>query len=452
MQVTETARDGLKRTLQVVVAQAELGERFSARLDRLKDQVEIKGFRKGKVPVPHLKKIYGKAVMQEVLEQALSDTSQKVIKERNERPAQQPKIELVDKSEGIFDRIVDGTADLAYSMEFEVLPPIPVPDLSAVKIEKLVASVDDEAVTKALSDLAERGTTFDVADGRAAENGDMVTMDFVGRIDGEKFEGGEAQGASLVLGKGQYIPGYEEGLIGVKAGENRKVTGTFPAEYQMKNLAGKTAEFDVTVKAVSQPKLPAIDDEFAKGYGAEDLSKLKEMIVSQIAREYAQASRMKTKREVLDALDNGNKFDLPASLVDFEFNSIWTQVSNDLKARGKSFADEGKSEEDARKEYRDIAERRVRLGLVIGEIGEKNKLTVSEDELRAALIERARQFPGQEKHVYDYFAKTPGALAELRAPIFEDKVIDHILGQAVVTEKNVTKEELFKQVEETTEG
>lgn len=452
MQVTETARDGLKRTLQVVIAQAELGARFSQRLDSLKDQVQIKGFRKGKVPVPHLKKLYGKAVMQEVLEQALTDTSQKAIKERNERPAQQPKIELVDKSEGIFDRIVEGQADLAYSMEFEVLPPIPVPDLKAFKIEKLVAEVDDAAVNKALSDLAERSTTFEADEARAAENGDMVTMDFVGRIDGETFDGGKAEGASLVLGKGQYIPGYEEGLIGVKAGEDRKVSGTFPAEYPMKNLAGKTAEFDVSVKAVSKPKLPNIDDEFAKDFGAEDLAKLKDMVVSQIAREYEQASRMKTKREVLDALDIGNKFDLPASLVDFEFDNIWAQVTNDLKARGKSFSDEGKTEDDARKEYREIAERRVRLGLVIGEIGEKNKLTVSEDELRRALIERARQFPGQEKHVYEYFEKTPGAVAELRAPIFEDKVIDHILGQAMVSEKKVSKEDLFKQVAETTEA
>jgi trigger factor len=451
MQVTETARDGLKRTLKVVVGQAELGERFSVRLDELKERVQLKGFRKGKVPVPHLKKMYGKALMQEVLEQTLNDTSSKAIQERNERPAQQPKIEIVDGGKELLDRLADGKADLAYSMSFEVLPPIPVTDLKALKIERLVADVDGEALDKALDELAERGITFAPEDGRAAETGDMVTMDFVGRIDGEVFEGGSGEGASLVLGKGQFIPGYEEGLIGVKAGEDRTVNGTFPAEYPMKNLAAKSAQFEVKVKAVAKPSKPGIDDAFASGLGVESLDKLKELVTAQIKREYDGASRMKMKREILDALDKSHSFDLPASLVDFEFENIWKQLENNLKATNKTFADEGKTEDEARAEYRGIAERRVRLGLVIGEIGEKNKLVVSQDELRRALIDRARQFPGQEKMVYEYYEKQPGALAELRAPIFEDKVIDHVIDQASVTEKKVAKDELFKQVEETTE-
>ena len=452
MQVTETARDGLKRTLKVVVGQDELGERFSVRLDELKGRVQIKGFRKGKVPMPHLKKMYGKALMQEVLEQAVTDTSAKVIKERNERPAHQPKIELMDAGEGVFDRIVDGKADLAYSMSFEVLPPIPVTDLKTLKLERVVADVDGEAVDKALSELAERNTAFAPEDGRTAATGDMATMDFVGRIDGETFDGGAGEGASLVLGKGQFIAGFEDGLIGVKAGEDRVVSATFPADYPMKNLAGKTAQFDVKVKAVAAPQIPAIDDAFATGLGAENLDKLKELVSAQIKREYDAASRMKLKRELLDALDKGHAFELPGSLVDFEFQSIWKQLENNLKATNKTFADEGKTEEEALVEYRGIAERRVRLGLVIGEIGEKNELTVSQDELRRALIERARQFPGQEKMVYEYFEKTPGALAELRAPIFEDKVVDHVLEQADVTERKVSKDELFKLVEETTES
>ncbi|MFN0219459.1 MAG: trigger factor [Hyphomicrobium sp.] len=451
MQVTETARDGLKRTLKVVVDQEELGQRFSVRLDELKDRVQLKGFRKGKVPVPHLRKVYGKAVMQEVLEQTLNDTSQKAIKERNERPAQQPKIELVGGADGVFEKIVAGEADLAYSMSFEVLPPIPVVDLATLKLERLVADADDAAIEKALGDLAERNTTFAPEEGRAAAEGDMVTMDFVGRIDGETFEGGAGEGASLVIGKKQFIPGFEEGLIGVKAGEDRVVVGTFPDDYPMKTLAGKTANFDVKVKAVAVSAKPAIDDALAAGLGAENLAKLKDLVGAQIKREYDQASRLKLKREILDALDKAHSFDLPGSLVDFEFQNIWSQLENNLKATNKTFADEGKSEDDARVEYRGIAERRVRLGLVIGEIGEKNKLVVSQDELRRALVERARQFPGQEKMVYEYYEKTPNALAELRAPIFEDKVIDFVIDRAKPSEKKVSSEDLIKQVAETTE-
>ena len=452
MQVTETVNDGLKRNLTVVVPKQELGERLSIRLDELKDRVRIKGFRKGKVPAQHLKKVYGKSVMQEVLEQAVSDTSAKVIKDRNERPAQQPTIQLVDAGQEAIEKIVNGEADLAYSMTFEVLPPIPQPDLSKIAIERLVAEVDDEALNTALGDIAERNMKYDVEDGREAANGDMVTMDFVGKVDGEVFEGGSAENAPLVLGKGQFIPGFEDGLIGVKAGDERTVSATFPADYPMKNLAGKEAQFDVKVKAVSKANKPEINEEFAAGLGAETLDKLKELVTAQIKREYEQASRMKMKREVLDALDNGETFELPASLVDFEFENIWKQLENNLKATNKTFADEGKTEEEARTEYRNIAARRVRLGLVIGEIGEKNKLSVTQDELRRALIERARQFPGQEKMVYEYFEKTPGALAELRAPIFEEKVIDHVLEQVKPVEKKVSKEELFKQVEAVTEA
>ncbi len=452
MQVTETSRDGLKRTLKVVVEQAELGERFSVRLDELKDRVQIKGFRKGKVPTPHLKKLYGKSLMQEVLEQAVSDTSAKAIKERNERPAQQPKIELVDTDKDAFEKIVSGEADLAYQMSFEVLPPIPVTDLTTLKLEKLVADVDEDSLNKALADLAERNTSYELEEGRAATDGDLVTMDFKGSLDGVEFEGGSAEGATLTMGKGQFIPGFEEGLKGVKAGESRTVKATFPAEYPMKNLAGNTADFAVDVKGVSKPKTPEINEEFAKGLGVEGLDKLKELVGEQIKREYEQAARLKIKRELLDALDKAHSFDLPPSLVDFEFDNIWRQVENNLKATNKTFADEGKTEDEARKEYRDIAERRVRLGLVIGEIGEKNKLTVSQDELRRALFERARQFPGQEKMVYEYYEKTPGAVAELRAPIFEDKVVDFVLEQAKPSERKVSRDELLKLVEEATES
>jgi trigger factor len=452
MQVTETARDGLKRTLQVVVGKAELGERFSERLDALKDRVQIKGFRRGKVPVEHLKKLYGKSLMQEVLEQTLNDTSTQAVKDRNERPAQQPKVELVGGEDGAFERIVNGEADLSYKMDFEVLPPIPLADLKTLKLERLVTDVDDAAIDKALSDLAERNTAYDPEEGRAASEGDLATMNFVGRIDGEAFEGGSGEGASLVIGKKQFIPGFEEGVIGMKAGDQKVVQATFPEDYPMKTLAGKTADFDVSVTAVAKPKKPEIDEDFAKGLGAENLEVLRGFVSEQIKREYDGASRAKLKREILDALDAAHKFELPASLVDFEFDNIWTQLQNDLKARNKTIADEGKSEDELRAEYRELAARRVRLGLVIGEIGDKNKLHVSQDEIRRALVEQARRYPGREKQVYEYYEKTPGALNELRAPIFEDKVIDHVIAEAGPIEKKVSRDDLLKAVEEATEN
>jgi trigger factor len=451
MQVTETAREGLKRTLQVVVGQAELSERFASRLDELKDRVQIKGFRRGKVPLTHLKKLYGKSVMQEVMEQTLNDTSARAIKDRNERPAQQPKVELVDFNEETFEKIASGQSDLEYNVSFEVLPPIPLADLKSLKLEKLVADVDDAAVSKALTNLAERNTAYDIEEGRAAGEGDLATLDFTGRIDGETFEGGSAEGQNLVIGKKQFIPGFEEGVTGMKAGDEKVIAGTFPDEYPVAALAGKTAQFDVKVTAVSKSRTPAVDEEFAKGVGTESLEQLRGFIAEQIKREYDQASRQKLKREILDALDAAHTFELPPSLVDFEFDNIWTQLENNLKATNKTFADEGKTEDEARAEYRKIAERRVRLGLVIGEIGEKNNLQVSQDELRRSLVEQARRYPGREKEVYEYYEKTPGALAELRAPIFEDKVIDFVIEEAKPGEKKVSRDELLKAVEEATE-
>lgn len=452
MQVTETGREGLKRTLTVVVAKDELGERFLGRLDEIKDRVELKGFRKGKVPIPHLKKVYGKSLMVEVVEEAMKDTSAKAIKERNERPAGQPKIDIIDADTGVVQRVIDGEADLAYSMSFEVLPPIPLADFSGFKLEKLDADVEDAEVDKALDNLAENRTKFDVEEGRAASEGDMVTMSFAGKIDGEAFEGGSSENASLVLGRKQFIPGFEDGLIGIKAGDERTIKATFPADYPMPTLAGKDADFHVKAIAVSKPQKPVIDDAFATELGAESAANLREMASAQIKREYDQGARMKLKREVLDLLDKAHTFELPASLVEFEFSNIWKQVENNLKATNKTFADEGKTEDEARAEYKGIAERRVRLGLVVGEIGEKNKITVNQDELRLALMEQARRYPGQEKMVYEYYEKTPGALAELRAPIFEDKVIDFIVAAAKPVERKVSKDELIKLVEEATQN
>ncbi|MFA5898906.1 MAG: trigger factor [Hyphomicrobium sp.] len=451
MQITETSSDGLKRTLQVVVPAGELGKRFDERLDSLKDRVQLKGFRKGKVPVPHLKKMYGRSVMVEVLQETVRDTSNQALADRQMRPAMQPDISLPEEQDEI-ERVLSGQADLAYSMSFEVLPAIELTDFSKLELERLVADVDDEALNKAVGELVDRSITYTPDEARPAEKGDRVTIDFVGKIDGEAFEGGTAEAAPIVLGEGNFIPGFEDGLMGAKTGDERDVPATFPADYPVATLAGKAANFAVTVKEVASPARPEVNDEFAKSLGAESVDQLKDLVKQQIAREYGNVTRMKLKRQLLDQLEKSHTFELPSSLVDSEFASIWQQLEANLTQSGKSFADEGKSEDETREEYRRIAERRVRLGLVIGEIADKNELKITQDEMRKALIEQARRFPGQEKTVYEYYEKNPGALAELRAPIFEDKVVDFVLEKAKPVEKKVSKDELFQKSEEAGEA
>ena len=451
MQITETSNEGLKRTLQVTVPAGELDKRFADRLDEMKDRVQLKGFRKGKVPVPHLKKMYGRSLMVEVLQETVRDTSNKALADRKERPAMQPSVSLPEDQAEI-ERVLSGQADLSYSMTFEVLPSFELADFKNLKLERLVADVDPEAVDKAVGDLVERSVTFTPDEARAAEKGDRVTVDFIGKIDGEVFEGGTAEAAPIVLGQGNFIPGFEEGITGAKAGDEREVVATFPADYPVATLAGKDATFAVKVKEVATAVRPEVDDEFAKTLGAESVTQLKELVGAQIAREYANAARLKLKRELLDQLEKAHEFELPPSLVDNEFAAIWEQLESNLKRSGKTFADEGKTEDEAREEYRRIAERRVRLGLVIGEIAERNELKITQDEMRKALIEQARRFPGQEKTVYEYYEKTPGALAELRAPIFEDKVVDFVLDKAKPADKKVSKDELFQKVEDATEA
>ncbi len=451
MQITETSSDGLKRTLKVVVGASELSQRFDQKLDEIKDQVQLKGFRKGKVPPAHIRKLYGKSLMSEVLEKAVNETSSQAIAERKERPALRPSIELVGGKDGM-EQVLEGKADLAYSMSFEVLPEIALADFSALSLERLTVDVDEASLAKALDDIAARSTTFTAEEGRAAVEGDRVTVDFSGSIDGVPFEGGSGTSMGVVIGQGGMIPGFEDGLKGIEAGQSRTIVATFPEAYPVPTLAGKQASFEVTATEIARPVKPEIDDAFAVTLGLESLDKLKDAVSGQIKAEYDQGARMKLKRELLDEIEKLHSFELPPSLVEFEFNQIFAQLEKSLKEQGKTFADEGKTEDEARAEYKVIAERRVRLGLVVGEIGDKNKIQVTQDELRRALIEQARRFPGQEKMVYEYFEKTPGALAELRAPIFEDKVVDHILSLANVTERKVTREELTKAVEAASEA
>ncbi|HRK19346.1 MAG TPA: trigger factor [Hyphomicrobiaceae bacterium] len=447
MQVTETVAQGLKRELKVVVGKDELAQKFNTRLESFKSEVQLKGFRKGKVPTAHIKKLYGRSLMGEVLQETLDETSRKAISDRNERPAMQPKVDIPEDQNAIA-AVIDGKDDLAYTMSFEVLPDIKLGDLSTLKLERETAKVDAADVDRGVEEIVTRATQHEDEEGRAAADGDRVTIDFVGRIDGVEFAGGKGEAMPVVLGRGGFIPGFEEGLIGAKAGETRTIKATFPEGYPEASLAGKTAEFETTVKAVGKPVKPAVDDEFAKSLGVESVAKLREAIEAQISAQYAQLSRLKLKRQILDQLDATHSFELPQSLVDNEFEGIWQQANAQLAQAGKTFADEGKTEEGAREEYRKIAERRVRLGLVIGEIGDKQKIQVTQDELRGALIEEARRYPGQEKFVYEYYQKNPQALTGLRAPIFEEKVVDYIVDLVKPAEKTVSREELLKAGQE----
>ena len=443
MQVTETVADGLKRELKVIIAQSELGQRFDKRLDEVKGEVSIKGFRPGKVPVAHVKKMYGRSLMAEVLQQALDETSRQAIVDRKERPALQPNIALSEDKEEI-EKVMSGKADLAYTMKFEVLPEIALTDMTALQLVRETLEVPAEEIDKGVNEIVERSTTYDDQDGRVAGDGDRVTIDFVGKVDGVEFPGGKGEGMGVVLGAGNFIPGFEDGLKGAKAGEERTITATFPEGYSEATLAGKTAEFATVVKSVGAPKKPVVDDEFAKTLGVESAEKMRELVSAQIKGQYDQITRAKLKRQLLDALDKAHSFELPESLVTNEFDGIFSGAKADLERAGKTFESEGKTEDDAKAEYRKIAERRVRLGLVIGEVGDKNKIVITQDELRSALIQQARQYPGQEKMVYEYYEKNPAALTELRAPIFEEKVVDFILAQAKPVEKIVSREDLFK--------
>ncbi len=446
MQVTETVSDGLRRELKVTVARPALQEKVDARLEEMKQRANIKGFRPGKVPVEHLRRLYGRSIMTEVLQQTISETSQKALAEREERPAQQPQINLPEDSEGV-ENIISGDADLEYTMSFEVIPTMELADLSKLKLEKEVAEVEDEDVEKSVQQLLESSATYEPKDG-AAEEGDQVKVDFVGKIDGEPFEGGSAEDISVVIGKNQFIPGFEEGLVGAKGGEERTVDVTFPEQYGAAHLAGKKAQFEITVKELGAPKLPEADDEFAKTMGFETMDKLRGAIRDKLSKELEQASRTKLKRQLLDELDRAHDFELPSSLVEQEFNDLWRQTTQQMERSGKSFEDMNTTEEQERERSRKLAERRVRLGLVLAEIGQRNNIEVSDEEMKRAMMDQARQYPGQEKQVIEYFQQNPGALIELRGPIFEEKVVDYTLALATVTEKPVSKDELFKMPDE----
>jgi trigger factor len=445
MQVTETLSQGLKREFKVVLPKTELEERLTNELASIKDRVRINGFRPGKVPVAHLRRVYGRSVMADVLQNAVNEANRKIVDENQLKLALEPQIQFPEDKEEV-EKAMDAKADLAFTVALEVLPSFDLVDVSDVAVKKPVAEVSEGEITESLERMARQNVTFESKDG-AAETGDRVTIDFVGRIDGAEFEGGKAEDIKVELGSNTFIPGFEDQLTGVKAGDEKLVKVRFPENYMAQHLAGKEAEFDVTVKEVAAPGELKIDDELAKGFGMESLDKLKDAVRGALQRDFDAQSRRKVKKYLLDALDEKYGFELPPSLVEQEFAAVWSQVEADLKNSGKTFADEGTTEEDARGEYRKIAERRVRLGLVLAQIGEKSDIKVSDDEVTQALVERVRQYPGQERQVWEFYQKNPQALAEIRAPLFEEKVVDHILSQVKVTEEPVSKEALFSDDE-----
>jgi trigger factor len=446
MQVTETSSTGLKREYRVIVPATDLEAKVNARLDDLKGKVQLRGFRPGKVPVAHLKRLYGKSAMAEVIEATVQEANSKIVTDHGYRLAVEPKV-VLPTEEGAVEGVIEGRTDLSYTVEMEIVPAITLADFKSIKLTRLAAEVSDEQIDKALQTIADQNRPF-VAKQEGAANGDRVTLNFEGSLEGVPFEGGSGEDVPLIMGAGQFIPGFEENIAGLKAGDNKTFEVKFPDDYRATHLAGKNATFAVTIKAVEAPGAVTIDDEFAKTLGAESLAKLREAVKERIAREHSLASRQKLKRALLDQLDERHKFEPPPSLVEQEFGNVWSQVENDLKQQNRTFEDEGTTEEKAREEYRGIAERRVRLGLVIAEIGEKNNIKVTDDQLRSAVMEQVRQYPGQERQIWEYYQKNPNALAALRAPLFEDKVVDFLVELADVTDKPVSRDELFKEDEE----
>ena len=448
MQVTETLSDGLKREYKVVVPKSDLEAKLDSRLAEMKDRVQLKGFRPGKVPVAHIKKIYGKSVMAEAIEAMVRETNAKIIADNSLKLAMEPKVNLPENQDEI-EKIIAGGSDLSYTVALEVLPAITLADFKTISLERPVADVAEEEVDETLGRMAAQTRGYHPkGEGAAVENEDKVTISFTGKLDGVPFEGGTGEDIGVNVGSKTFLPGFEEQLIGMKAGENRTITVRFPNNYLSEQLAGKEATFDVTAKSVEAPDTSVIDDELAKKAGLESLEKLKEAVREQLGRNHAVMSRNKLKRELLDKLDALHQFTPPPTMLEEEFTAVWSQVTGDLDANNKKFEDEGTTEEKAREEYRKIADRRVRLGLVLAEIGEKNSIKVSEDELSRAVVDQARQHPGQEQQVWDYYRKNPQAMGQLRAPLFEEKVVDFITELATVTEKKVSREELFKQDDE----
>jgi len=434
MQVTETLSDGLKRGFTVVVPEPELTAKREKRLSELGRTMQLPGFRPGKVPMSMVRKRYGAAVLAEVVEGAVNDASDQLLADRGLRPAMQPKLEVTKPGQN---------SDLEFTMELEILPEIAIPELEDITLPKPVAAVSDDAIGEALKKLAEQRQSFSpVEEPRPAAAGEQLTVDFIGRIGGEAFQGGSATDVPVTVAGQGFIPGFAEQMEGMSPGETRTISVNFPEDYGAKELAGKEAEFEITAKALAVAQIPEIDDAFAKAMGQESLEDLRTKISDQIGREYEQMTRMKLKRSLLDALAERAQFATPASLVDAEFAEIWRQVEQEKAAGRADPEDEAKDEETLKGEYRAIADRRVRLGLLVAEIGRTNGITVTEQDLQRAMFNEAMKYRDQAMQVLEFFKKNPQALERFRGPIFEDKVVDFLLGRVKLEETSVTPEEL----------
>lgn len=437
MQITETLNDGLKRAYTFTLTAEQLESEVDRKLAEAQPEIEIKGFRKGKVPMAILRKQFGQRILGEAMQEAIDNATKAHFESSGDRPAAQPKVEMKNSEAW------KPGEDIAVELSYETLPAIDEPDFAALSLNRLVVEADDAAVDEALGNLARQAQTFADKDGAAAD-GDQVVLDFKGSIDGVPFDGGAAEDFALVLGSGQFIPGFEPQLVGLSAGESKDVTVTFPADYGAEHLAGKDAVFACTIKAVKAPEETALDDALAARFGAESLDGLKGQIREGLAGEYAQAARTVLKRQLLDALDKSVSFELPASLVDAEANQIAHQVWHDENPHVHGH---DHPEINPTDEHRSLAARRVKLGLLLAEVGRKAEVEVTEQEMTQAVLAQARQYPGREREFFEFVRKNPGMQQQLRAPVFEDKVVDLILTRAQVAEQTATKDELKAAVD-----
>jgi trigger factor len=445
MQVTETLNESLSRSFSIRVPASELNAMLDARIAEISPTLRLKGFRPGKVPASHVKRVYGKSIMGEVIEKTLSETSQKILDDNRLRVASQPDVHPSSDMEAV----LAGREDLTYALDVEVMPEFEPAAIADLSLTRLTYSPADAEVDEAIAEIATQNRVYESKKGKQAkaEDGDQLVIDFIGRIDGEAFEGGTAEDAQLVLGSGRFIPGFEAQLLGAKAGDETTVKVAFPDDYQVEKLRGQAAEFEVKVKAVKAPQDAKADDALAVSLGLADLDALKEAVRANLENEYGSASRFKLKRALLDALDARHDIPLPARMVEAEFEAIWRQVQEDEEKSGRAPEDEGKSEEALKGEYRRIAERRVRLGLVLAEIGRRENVSVSDQELTEAMRAEARRYGDMAQQMFDYLRQNAQAQAALRAPIYEEKVVDLILSKAKVTEKAVSKEKLLEEDE-----
>ena len=440
MQISEIKNEGLSREYSVTISASDIDKRIDGRLQEVGSTVKIPGFRPGKVPMAILRQRFSKSVMGEVLEAAVNESSQEVLRQNELRPAMQPKIEIDSFDEG---------KDLIYKMGVECMPEIKEMDFGKIELTRLKAKVDESEIDEAIGRIAKDfRKTEPVAKARKMKEGDVAVIDFKGSIDGEEFAGGAGEGHHLELGSNSFIPGFEDQLVGKKAGDDVDVVVNFPAEYHAQELAGKEATFAVSVKETREYVDTDIDDEFAKSLGLEDLAQLKGQVRERLENDYNQVGRTRLKRELLDALHEGHSFEVPVGMVDQEFDQIWKQFEQARDAGQLEESETNKDEEELKAEYREIAERRVALGLLLSELGTKNNIQVGQDDLNRAMVQEAQKYPGQEAQIFEFYQKNPEALANLQAPIFEDKVVDFLLEMAKITDSEVSVEELMKDPDE----